>query len=378
MKIAFEVADVYKHFGDVKALDGVSLRAEQGKVFGLLGPNGAGKTTLVRMLSTLMNPDKGTLHVMGVDVVKQPHRVREMIGLAGQYAAVDEFLTGRENLYMVGRLYHMGKKEAYARADEILENLGLTDAANRPARTYSGGMRRRLDLGGSLVARPKILFLDEPTTGLDPRTRLDLWDTIRELVQDGTSILLTTQYLEEADELADQIAVIDHGKVIVEGTSDQLKSQMGGDVIEFEVKPSQVEKAAQAVRMFGTKDPKIEGATITLPVRDGRKKLVEVVRTLDAAKIAPESIALHRPSLDDVFLAVTGKDAKNLPKDAKNLSKASNPAPKPPIPASIRPSSPTVTTVTPGKPERIATRNGSALASGARLRTDSKKKGGKK
>lgn len=315
MKIAFEVADVYKHFGDVKALDGVSLRAEQGKVFGLLGPNGAGKTTLVRMLSTLMNPDKGTLQVMGTDVVKHPHRVREMIGLAGQYAAIDEFLTGRENLYMVGRLYHLGKKDAYARADEILESLGLTEAADRPARTYSGGMRRRLDLGASLVARPKILFLDEPTTGLDPRTRLDLWDTIRALVQDGTSILLTTQYLEEADELADQIAVIDHGKVIVEGTSDQLKSQMGGDVIEFEVKPAHIEKAVQAVQKFGTKNPKVEGTTITLPVRDGRKKLVEVVRALDGVKIAPESIALHRPSLDDVFLAVTGKDTPGM--DAK-------------------------------------------------------------
>lgn len=310
MKIAFEATDIVKHFGSVKALDGVSLRAEQGKVFGLLGPNGAGKTTLVRMLSTLLKPDTGSLSVLGTDVIKEPGKVREMIGLAGQYAAVDEFLTGRENLYMVGRLYHLNKKDAYRRADEILEELSLTDAANRTVHTYSGGMRRRLDLGASLVARPKILFLDEPTTGLDPRTRLELWDIIRDLVSGGTSILLTTQYLEEADELADYIAVIDHGKVIIEGTSDQLKSRMGGDVIEFEVKPNKAEKAVQVVRMFGTKDPNVEGGTIILPVKEGRKKLVEVVRALDAAKIAPESIALHRPSLDDVFLAVTGPRAK--------------------------------------------------------------------
>lgn len=307
---AFEVVNVKKHFGDVKALDGVSLSAEQGKIFGLLGPNGAGKTTLVRMLSTLSVPDSGEARVLGIDVAKQPHKVRETIGLAGQYAAVDEFLTGRENLYMVGRLYHMNKRDAYKRADEILENLSLTDATNRPVRTYSGGMRRRLDLGASLVAKPKILFLDEPTTGLDPRTRLELWDIIRDLVGGGTSILLTTQYLEEADELADHIAVIDHGKVIVEGTSDQLKSRMGGDVIEFEVKPNKVDKAIQAVRKFGTKDPSVEGLAITLPVKEGRKKLVDVVRALDAAKIAPEAISLHRPSLDDVFLAVTGQPTK--------------------------------------------------------------------
>jgi ABC-2 type transport system ATP-binding protein len=305
---SFEVVNVRKYFGDVKALDGVSLHAEQGKVFGLLGPNGAGKTTLVRMLSTLLSPDSGEARVLGIDVANQPAKVREVIGLAGQYAAVDEFLTGRENLYMVGRLYHMNKRQAYKRADEILENLSLTDAAHRTVRTYSGGMRRRLDVGASLVARPKILFLDEPTTGLDPRTRIELWDIIRELVKNGTSILLTTQYLEEADELADRIAVIDHGKVIIEGTSEQLKSRMGGDVIEFQVRPDKVAKAAKTVQVFGIKAPIIEGNTITLPVKEGRKKLVEVVRTLDAAKIAPESIALHRPSLDDVFLAVTGSE----------------------------------------------------------------------
>jgi len=312
MKTAFEVIDVHKHFGDVKALAGVSLKAEQGKIYGLLGPNGAGKTTLVRMLSTLLSPDEGSIRVLGTDVVANPDKVRETIGLAGQYAAVDEFMTGRENLYMVGRLYHLDKQEAKDRAQEILERLNLLDAAERPSRTYSGGMRRRLDLGASLVGRPKILFLDEPTTGLDPRTRLELWDIIRELVKNGTSILLTTQYLEEADELADQIAVIDRGKVIVEGTSDQLKSRLGGDVIEMEIPPAKHQKAIETVRKFGTKDPSIEGDHIILPVKEGRKKLIDVVRALDAVKIAPESIALHRPSLDDVFLAVTGQKASDV------------------------------------------------------------------
>jgi ABC-2 type transport system ATP-binding protein len=307
MKIAFEATDVYKHFGDVKALDGVSLRAEHGKIFGLLGPNGAGKTTLVRMLSTLLTPDKGTIKVLGKDAVESPGAVREVIGLAGQYAAVDDFMTGRENLYMVGRLYHLNKQAAKDRAQEILERLSLLDASERPVRTYSGGMRRRLDVGASLVGQPKILFLDEPTTGLDPRTRLELWDIIRDLVKGGTSILLTTQYLEEADELADHIAVIDRGKVIIQGTSDQLKSHLGGDVIDFEVSQNKQEAAINVVRKLGTKDPHVEGSHVILPIKDGSKKLVEVVRALDKAKIHPESIALHRPSLDDVFLAVTGQ-----------------------------------------------------------------------
>jgi ABC-2 type transport system ATP-binding protein len=321
MKVAFEAVDVRKHFGDVKALDGVSLKAEQGKIFGLLGPNGAGKTTLVRMLSTLLAPDSGTIRVLGRDVVKEADKVRETIGLAGQFAAIDEFMTGRENLYMVGRLYHLGKQEAKTRAQEILERLRLTDAAERPARTYSGGMRRRLDLGASLVGHPKILFLDEPTTGLDPRTRLELWDIIRELVSGGTSILLTTQYLEEADELADQIAVIDRGKVIVEGTSEQLKSRLGGDVIELEIPAAKHQKAIEIIRRFGTKDPSVEADHLTLPVKEGRKKLVEVVRALDAAHIAPEAIALHRPSLDDVFLAVTGQKASEASETSAKKTK---------------------------------------------------------
>lgn len=307
---AFTAEKITKQFGDLKALDEVSLSAEQGKIFGLLGPNGAGKTTLVRMLSTLLAPDSGKLEVLGVDVVKHPNKVREMIGLAGQYAAVDEFLTGRENLYMVGRLYHLTKQQAYRRADEILTKLSLEDAANRTVRTYSGGMRRRLDLGASLVAKPKILFLDEPTTGLDPRTRLELWEIIRDLVKNGTSILLTTQYLEEADELADRISVIDRGEVIAEGTADQLKNRLGGDVVEFSVANSHQQKALAAVSKLSSGDAHTEGTDIIVPAKNGSKTLVEVVRTLDKAKIPLDTIALHRPSLDDVFLTLTGKDAQ--------------------------------------------------------------------
>jgi ABC-2 type transport system ATP-binding protein len=312
---AFEVTDVAKYFGDVKALDGVSLTADRGKIFGLLGPNGAGKTTLVNMLATLSQPTKGSLKVLGVDVVAQPQKVRESIGLAGQFAAIDEYLTGEENLYMVGRLYHLSKREAKSRAKQILEDLGLTEAADRLAKTYSGGMRRRLDLGASLVGHPKILFLDEPTTGLDPRTRMDLWATIRQLVKDGTSILLTTQYLEEADELADKIAVIDRGKLIAEGTSDQLKARLGGDVIEFEITPNQKEAAIKAVTGIAKKKPTYDEdkQVITVPVgSDGSKHLAEVVRNLDQAKVSPHTLSLHQPSLDDVFLTLTGSKASEV------------------------------------------------------------------
>lgn len=315
MSAAFEAQDVLKHYGEVKALDGVTLKAQEGKIFGLLGPNGAGKTTLVRMLSTLLQPDKGTVKVLGVDVVERPNRVRELIGLAGQYAAVDEFLTGRENLHMVGRLYHLSAKESKQRAQAILKSLGLLDAASRPVKTYSGGMRRRLDLGASLVGHPKILFLDEPTTGLDPRTRLDLWETIRELVKQGTSILLTTQYMEEADELADYIAVLDRGKVIDEGTSDQLKARLGGDVVEFEIESSRdQQKALQAVSGLAKHHPTVDeaGLVITVPVRDGAKSLLAIVEKLKDARISPVSISLHRPSLDDVFLALTGEKASDV------------------------------------------------------------------
>lgn len=307
---AFEVEDVAKFFGEVKALNGVTLKAEEGKVFGLLGPNGAGKTTLVRMLSTLSDPDKGSAKVLGIDVARYPNKVRKLIGLAGQFAAVDEFQTGRENITMVGNLYHLPKAQVKKRTDDLLEQLDLLDAANRPVRTYSGGMRRRLDLGASLVAHPKVLFLDEPTTGLDPRTRLDLWAIIRGLVKEGTSILLTTQYLEEADELADKIAVIDHGKVIAEGTSDQLKRTFGGDVIEFSIaKLQDRNRALDVVKQLASKAPSFDETTltITLPVKDGSKILTDVVRALDKAKIEPVSLSLHRPSLDDVFLSLTGK-----------------------------------------------------------------------
>jgi ABC-2 type transport system ATP-binding protein len=321
MAQAFEVEDVHKHFGETKALIGVSLKAEEGKIFGLLGPNGAGKTTLVRMLSTLTTPDKGSLKVLGVDVVENPAKVRRMIGLAGQFAAIDEYLTGEENLYMVGRLYHLSAREAKTRTKSILESMGLTEAAKRLAKTYSGGMRRRLDLGASLVGNPKILFLDEPTTGLDPRTRLDLWETIRELVKQGTSILLTTQYLEEADELADHIAVIDRGKLIAEGTSSQLKAKLGGDLIEFEIENSaQSARALAAVSNISQKPPTYNEAdrVITLPVgSDGSKKLPEVVRRLDAAHVVPHTLSLHQPSLDDVFLTLTGAKASDVAKDVK-------------------------------------------------------------
>lgn len=312
MKLAFEVKDLKKHFGDVKALDGVTLKAEEGTIFGLLGPNGAGKTTIVRMLSTLMEPTSGTLKVQGVDVVKDPTKVRTLIGLAGQYAAVDGFLTGRENLIMVGRLYRLSAKESKRRAKEILEQLDLVDAADRPVKTYSGGMRRRLDLGASLVGHPEILFLDEPTTGLDPRTRQDLWKIIRKLVAEGTSILLTTQYLEEADELADKIAVIDYGKVIAEGTSNQLKARLGGDLVEVEFsKDAHVAQAIKVVEKYATKKITVEGSIIKVPVSQGSKGLLNIVRQLDNAKIHPEAISLHRPSLDDVFLSLTGKKAED-------------------------------------------------------------------
>jgi len=313
---AFEAKDVYKHFGAVKALDGVTLAAERGTVFSLLGPNGAGKTTLVRMLATLMQPDKGTVEVLGNNVVDEPHKVRELIGLAGQYAAVDEYLTGEENLFMVGRLYHLDANEARRRAKDLLERLHLDDAAKRTVRTYSGGMRRRLDLGASLVGRPQILFLDEPTTGLDPRTRLDLWEIIRVLVKEGTSILLTTQYLEEADELADKIAVIDRGKVIAEGTSNELKATLGGDVIEFEIAgPGLKDRALNAVVNIAEKPATYNAATdtVTVPVgKHGAKNLLDVVRALDNEQIAPLSLSLHQPSLDDVFLTLTGEKASDV------------------------------------------------------------------
>ncbi len=305
------VADsVYKSFGDIKALDGVSIAVKTGQVLGLLGPNGAGKTTLVRILTTLLKPDRGGVMVGGLDVLRQPQRVRENIGLAGQYAAVDEILTGRENLIMVGRLYHMNRHQAKQRAAELLERFALTEAADRSVKTYSGGMRRRLDLAASIVARPKILFLDEPTTGLDPRTRIVMWNTIRTLVSDGATLLLTTQYLEEADELADQIAVIDHGRVIAEGTSDALKANLANDFIDLKVaNPHHTLRAADLLLPLSMEAPQTDDVrgSVTIAVENGAKSIAEVVRLLDGGDIAIVELNLRRPSLNDVFLSITGE-----------------------------------------------------------------------
>ena len=303
--------NVVKHFGDIKALDGVSIAAETGKVLGLLGPNGAGKTTLVRILTTLLKPDSGSVSVGGLDVLRQKQRVREIIGLAGQYAAVDEILTGRENLVMVGRLYHMSRRAARQRAAELLAQFALTEAADRSVKTYSGGMRRRLDLAASMVARPNILFLDEPTTGLDARARIAMWDTIRELVSDGTTLLLTTQYLEEADELADQIVVIDHGRVIAEGTADQLKANMAADFIDITVSnPQQTAQASQLLQPLSDESPHTDEQRghVSIAVESGAQSIAEVVRLLDAQSVSIAELNLRRPSLNDVFLSITGHE----------------------------------------------------------------------
>ena len=309
--------DVRKHYGQVKAVDGVDLAVSSGTVLGLLGPNGAGKTTMVRILTTLLHPDGGRATVAGYDVVRQAEELRHVIGLAGQYAAVDENLTGQENLEMVGRLYHLPVVEARRRATEVLERFDLTDAADRTAKTYSGGMRRRLDLGASLVGRPQVLFLDEPTTGLDPRSRLEMWDIIRELVHDGTTLLLTTQYLEEADRLADSIAVIDRGKVIAEGTSDELKTRVGGEVLALRVSDrSRVPAAAGAVLGLGPGGGKVDNNTgeLTIPVGvEGPGILTEAIRRLDAERIVLADVSLRRPTLDDVFLSLTGHAVEESP-----------------------------------------------------------------
>jgi ABC-2 type transport system ATP-binding protein len=294
---------------EVRALDGLDLEVAEGTVLGLLGPNGAGKTTAVRVLATLLKPDAGRATVAGLDVVHDAEKLRHLIGLSGQYAAVDENLTGRENLYLFGRLYQLPAAEAHRRADELLEQFDLADAADRTAKTYSGGMRRRLDLGSALIGRPSLLFLDEPTTGLDPRSRLGMWDVIRNLVREGTTLLLTTQYLEEADELADTIAVVDHGKIIARGTADELKSQVGGERIEVVVHGR--EAMLQAIEILGRmagERPIVDEHTrkLTVPAHGGAGRLVQVVRDLDEAGIGIDDIGLRRPTLDDVFLSLTG------------------------------------------------------------------------
>ena len=310
--------------GKIRALDGLSLDVEEGTVLGVLGPNGAGKTTTVRILATLLTPDSGRASVAGIDVIKHPGKVREVIGLSGQYAAVDETLTGWDNLTMFSRLYHLSPSASKKRAGELLEQFSLTDAAKRPIKTYSGGMRRRLDLAASLIVKPKILFLDEPTTGLDPRGRIEMWEVIQGLVKDGTTLLLTTQYLEEADQLANEIAVIDHGKVIARGTSDQLKKEVGGERLEIVAEAIDLKQVAEIVgKVSGGKVLVEEGSRqVSAPVTTGSRALIEAVRSLDDLGIHPLDIALKRPSLDDVFIALTGHVAEeNKPEEGEVKSR---------------------------------------------------------
>ncbi len=303
---AIEVSGLTKRYGDVQAIAGVDLKVPRGTVFGLLGPNGAGKTTTVRVLTTTVRPDGGKATVLGIDVCKHPQRVRSKIGLAGQYAAVDERLTGRENLVLIGQLTHQPRSKLKARADELLEMFRLTRAADRPLSGFSGGMRRRLDLAASLVHRPPVLFLDEPTTGLDPRSRNDLWSMIRELLKDGTTVLLTTQYLEEAEQLADAVAVIDQGRVIAEGTVASLKSSLGATVVEISfIEPAVAIAALRTVRRV-VPGAEVDGHVVRGPVSGGAERALEVVRALDTVGLRPTGLTIREPSLDDVFLKLTG------------------------------------------------------------------------
>jgi ABC-2 type transport system ATP-binding protein len=307
-----KVDDLVKVFGGkvpVRALDGLDLTVERGGVYGLLGPNGAGKTSLIRVLTTLLPADAGSARVAGVDVRQHPKQVRARIGLAGQSAAVDDHLTGRENVELVGRLYGLPRRQARRRAGELLERIGLAEAADRQVKTYSGGMRRRLDLAACLVGRPQVLFLDEPTAGLDPASRRDLWALIGDLVDTGTTVLLTTQYLEEADQLADRIAVIDHGRVVSDGTSDQLKDRVGGAVLELTVPEADRAQTLQALRTLRAEGPADDRHhdRIVVPAPHGSATLAEALRRLHAVDVTPEDVALHKPTLDDVFLALTGQ-----------------------------------------------------------------------
>ena len=296
----------------VRALDGLSLEVEEGTVLGLLGPNGAGKTTTVRVLTTLLTPDSGRAEVAGIDVIKNPNEVRKVIGLSGQYAAVDETLTGWDNLVMFARLHRISAEGARKRAEELLEQFSLSDAARRPIKTYSGGMRRRLDLAATLIVRPKVLFLDEPTAGLDPRGRQEMWSVINSLVDSGVTLLLTTQYLEEADQLADRIAVIDHGRVIAQGSADELKRQIGGERLEIVVEREHVDAVRKIVeQVAGTVLVDEDLRQISAPVTTGTKALIEAVKAMDDAGIHPLDLGLKRPSLDDVFLSLTGHVAED-------------------------------------------------------------------
>jgi ABC-2 type transport system ATP-binding protein len=308
---AIEARGLVKSYGNVQALDGVDLTAPPGTVLGLLGPNGAGKTTAVRILTTLLPADGGSARVAGIDVKSEAPRLRTEIGLAGQYAAVDENLTGYENLDMVGRLYHLPKGEPQRRAKQLLESFDLADAGDRLVRTYSGGMRRRLDLAAALVAEPPVLFLDEPTTGLDPRSRLGLWETIEGRVAEGTTVLLTTQYLDEADRLADRISVIDHGVVIAEGSSDELKDQVGGESLEVTLeRPDEAERAIAALAPLACGEPHREDGIVRIPVAQRKGAVAEAVRRLNEAGVGIDDISMRRPTLDDVFLELTGHAAE--------------------------------------------------------------------
>jgi len=311
-----EARGLTKRYKTTQALAGLDLTAERGQVTAILGPNGAGKTTFIRMVATLLLPDEGTLTVAGIDAIREPDKVRQAIGLAGQSAAVEGAMTGRENLVLIGRLFGHDARQAKASAEVVLDLLDLSDSADRLVRTYSGGMRRKLDLGASLVGAPELLLLDEPTTGLDPRSRNDLWDAIRSLVAAGTDVLLTTQYLDEADQLAAQIAIVDHGKVIAHGTPDELKSMAGIDVIQVHVSdPAELDRAVAALAPLGSEAPRVDRPTrsVAVPVERGSAQLLEAVRTLDGLNLAVSDIGLRRATLDEVFLSLTGRPADGDP-----------------------------------------------------------------